>query len=108
MARPKHIYEQPSREDLELVVRSSSISEAAVHFCGKKSAHYIIRKWCEDYGIPVPRIRKRRTSWNMPHPTGAQLENLLHTKATLKEVGEELDLTPSQVLGLIKYFKLKR
>ena len=44
MPRRKVYHIQPSKEDLELVVRSRSLSAAARHFCGNASAIDIVRK----------------------------------------------------------------
>lgn len=108
MPRPKPLYKKPSQDELARMIASSSISAAAHHFCGTTSAHYIVREWCEEYNIPIPKKRIRRTKWAMPRPTCRELEHVLQTTETMKEIAEIFDVSISTIYTWMKYFQLRR
>lgn len=108
MPRPKRYYTQPSKEDLELVVRSRSLSAAARQFCGTLAAIPQIRAWCKEYNILIPPKRVRRKAWMINKPTRDQLEHILQTTDTMREIAAVFDVSTSTIYKWIKYFKLRR
>lgn len=108
MPKTRPSYEKPSQDELARMIASTSISAAARRFCGKRSAYYIIREWCIEYGISIPETRIRRTKHAMFRPTRAILEHMLQTKGTMREVAEAFTVTPTTIYKWMKYFKLRR
>lgn len=108
MSKSRPQYDKPSRKKLKEQIQSTSMSTAARYFCGHKSAINVIREWCDEYKIPYPTPEIRRARWSIPKPTCDQLEHILHTKETVREVAKHFDVTPSTIYIWIKYFKLRR